>query len=321
MPEASGPLTVTVGILTYRRPDTLARGLPAVLAQAEELAAGQLGHAEVRVLVVDNDPAGSARDLVESLARRHPGLVYRVEPTPGIAAGRQRCLEECADARLLVFIDDDEEPEAGWLAGMVRTWQDLDHPAAVAGSVLPRHESPPPAFVLAGGFFDRRRPATGTVLAAAPSGNLLLDMDQVRAAGLRFDPRLGTHGGEDTLFTRQLTRAGGRIVFCREAAIHDLIPPERATRTWVLERARHMGVTHSIVTLLDTGPGVRRQVERLRLLVGGLARAGVGTLRAVTGRLTRSPQRHARGLRLANRGLGMARGALPAVRSQYARSS
>lgn len=319
MSDASAPLAVTVGILTYRRPGTLSRGLPAVIEQSETLTRG--GRLDVEVLVVDNDPAASARPLVEGLSGDHPCLVYRVESTPGIAAARQRCLDESADSRLLVFIDDDEEPAPGWLAGMVGTWEDRGHPAAVAGSVLPLHDSPPPPFVLAGGFFDRRQHPTGTPLAAAPSGNLLLDMDQVRAAGLRFDPRLGTHGGEDTLFTRQLTRAGGRIVFCREAAILDLIPPERATRTWVLERARHMGATHSIVTLLDMAPGPRRELTRLRLLLGGVARSGVGALRALAGRATRSPRWHAGGLRLANRGLGMARGALPAVRSQYARSS
>lgn len=317
MPPVPEPPALTVGILTYRRPGTLARGLPAVLRQAELLSAR--GGARARVLVVDNDPAGSARALVEELAAGHPHLDYRLEATPGIAAARQRCLEESRDSRLLVFIDDDEEPAQGWLEGMVGAWEDHGRPAAVAGSVLASYESPPPPFVVAGGFFDRRRPPTGTALPAAPSGNLLLDMDQVRAAGLRFDPRLGTHGGEDTLFTRQLARAGGRIVFCREAAIHDLVPASRSTRAWVLARARHTGATHSVVTLLDTPPGPRRAAARVGLLLGGTGRAVVGLARAVAGRVLRSPRLHARGLRLMNRGVGMARGALPAVPEQYAR--
>lgn len=315
MTAAEGPgLHVCVGILTFRRPELLATLLPQAVRELGTLNTALGGSGEV--LVVDNDPEASARRVVAECA----GPVrYVHEPTSGIAAARHRALTEAADADLLQFIDDDEEPEPGWLLTMVRTWHAEGRPAAVAGSVRPRYAVPPPAWVLAGGFFDRRQLPTGTEVAMAPSGNLLVDVAQVRRLGLQFDPRLGLMGGEDSLFTRQLTRAGGRIVFCQEAPIYDLVPAERATRPWVLRRAWHHGGVTSFVDLYETPPGPRRWWRRLVLGLGGLARAAAGGAQGVWGLLLRDARTEARGLRRAYKGLGMARGAVGAARPEYSR--
>jgi succinoglycan biosynthesis protein ExoM len=318
--SGAAPLRVCVGILTFRRPAQLAALLPQVLDQLRDLASDPgLPGASGEVLVVDNDPGRSAEQVCARFAQR---VRYVHEPAPGIAAGRHRAVAEAGAARLLQFIDDDEEPADGWLAGMVRTWLEEDRPAAVAGSVRPRFAREPSSWIRAGGFFDRRQLATGTAVAVAPAGNLLLDLHQVRALGVRFDPSLGLRGGEDSLFTDQLTRAGGRIVFCREAAIHDLVPPERSTRAWVLERSWHRGNTDSFLALHESRPGPGRAWLRLRLLAGGLARLLVGSARAGAGLASRSERHHARGLRLAYKGRGMLRGAVGSTDStapQYVR--
>lgn len=319
MSATQSPIAVTIAVLTYRRPATLATCLAGLVPQAEAL--GKDGAWDTRILVVDNDPEASAHDAVTRLAARHPLLTYRVEPTPGIAAARQRCLDESTDSRLLVFIDDDEEPSPTWLAALVDTWRTHGRPAGVAGSIRARFSVPPPAFVTAGGFFDRAQYPTGTALHAAPTSNLLLDLDQVHDLGLAFDQRLGTHGGEDTLLTGQITARGGRIVFARDAVVSDLVPPTRANRRWVLARARHMGITHSLVTLMDSPTPLTRTRARAALVAGGLARAGTGAARAGYGWARGSVSAHARGLRVMNRGWGMVRGVLPGVNPQYARGS
>src|SRR3712207_5378192 len=91
---------VTVAIPTYRRPDRLRRLVPLVLDQAREGSAD--GRYLVDVLVVDNDPEGSGA----AAASGHP-VRYVAEPTPGIAAARNRAIDEAAGSRLLAFIDDD----------------------------------------------------------------------------------------------------------------------------------------------------------------------------------------------------------------------
>jgi glycosyltransferase involved in cell wall biosynthesis len=319
MAEAGAPpaVAVWVGMLTFRRPDRLGIGLGEVIAQVEDLAAatGRPGH----VLVVDNDPEASARDYVSGLAATHPVVRYVHEPTPGIAAARQRCLEEAADADLLAFIDDDEIPEAGWLANLVAAWERYDRPGAVAGAIRPRYLSAPPAFVEAGGFFVRAEYPDGTPVPAAPTSNLLVDLAQVHRFGLGFETRLGLRGGEDTLFTRQLVAAGGRIVFCSDAPVHDLVPDDRNTREWVLRRAWHMGNTHSFITLWLTRGRVRRLAVRVGLAAGGLVRAVVGGAQAVAGRAAGSLSREAKGLRMHWRGRGRIRGAVAPAPPEYQR--
>ncbi|MDG5711871.1 hypothetical protein N0Z45_19695, partial [Acinetobacter baumannii] len=79
--------------------------------------------------------------------------------------------------------------------------------------------------------------------------NLLLSGPVVRRLGLRFDERFGLSGGEDSLFTRALTGAGQRIVWCAEASVLEDVPADRATRSWVCRRALSSGNTAARVEL------------------------------------------------------------------------
>lgn len=310
-PRRAARAKVVVGVLTFKRTDRLATLLPLLPAQLDDAA----DVADARVVVVDNDPAGSARDLVAE----YPWAEYRIESHPGIAAGRQRCLDEAADDDLLVFIDDDEHPDPGWLRLMVETWEDYEHPAGVGGSIVPMYASPPEPFVEAGGFFVRKRPQTGTLVHAASSANLLIDVAQARELGVAFDLSLGLRGGEDTLFTNTLTRRGGRIVFCREAVVHDLVPDARNNRAWVLQRAWFHGTNATLIELQATHGLARKLAVRANRAIGGLARTVAGQARAWQGRLARDVVKNAKGLRLRQRGAGMMTAALRPVPGEYSR--
>jgi GT2 family glycosyltransferase len=309
-----GPLRVQVGILTYRRPALLETLLPQVLTQVEELRAWTGGPSGV--LVVDNDPEGSARQVCEA----HPGVRYVLEPTPGIPAGRHRALEESADWDLLQFIDDDEEPAPAWLVTMVRAWAENDRPTVVAGSVRTRYLDPPSPWIVAGRFFERQQPATGTPLDVAASGNMLIDMPAVRRLGVQFDVDLGLHGGSDTLFSQDVHRAGGRLVACREGAIYDVVPPEHSNRDWALRRAWHLGQSRSFMALYGEKDRRRRWRMRGRLLLGGLVRFVQGNLQAGLGLVLRHDRLHARGLRWVHRGRGVMWGALGSATPKYPRN-
>ena len=308
------PPTLTVGILTFRRPDALAAALPAVLAQlALEAESGEL---ITEVLVVDNDPAGSARAVAEPFTAE--GLRYVIEPRPGIAAARNRVLDETAGSALLIFLDDDEVPQPDWLAALLRTWR-ADRPAAVMGRVLSQFDHDLDPWVAAGEFFRRRRMPTGTEIGVAAAGNLLLDLEQVRAAGVRFDPDLGLGGGEDTLFSRQLAAAGGRIVWCDESVAVDTVPATRTTRRWVLARSYSQGNTQVVIDLRLAPGSAGRALVRLRSVLRGFLRIAGGLARAAAGMITRSLHHRARGWRTACRGAGMITAALGSRYREYAR--
>ena len=231
---------LTIAIPTFRRPEDLKRAISGVLGQAAEQA-GEIV-SDVEVLVIDNDAPGSAREAALAAAAdvavvvrtssdepMEPGSVsvrYVVEERPGVAAVRNRALDETPERDLLIFIDDDEEPEPGWLAALVGLRASTGC-QAVAGPVIPVYEVEPEEWVRQGEFFVRKTWPTGTIRPVAASNCLLLDLGFVRRKGLRFDEAFGATGGEDTLFTRRLSAAGGVIRWCDEARVRDHVPASR----------------------------------------------------------------------------------------------
>lgn len=311
-------LRVRVAIPTFRRPEALRRLLPVVLAQAEALERSRPAVRRVDVLVVDNDPRRSAS--VDGVDDPDARLTVAWEPEPGIGSARQCALDRSPDIDLLAFVDDDEQPCEDWLGTLVDTWL-RTRAAAVVGRVLEQFETPPEPWITAGGFFRRGFHPTGTVVPAAAAGNLLLDLVQVRELGVVFPRERGLRGGEDTLFTRRLSTGGGRIVWCAESMIIDLVPPERATRSWVLRRRYAHGLISTEVDIAVASGPAGRAAARVRAAALGTAQLIGGGLRAGLGRLASSDVHHARGRRTAARGAGRLAGSFGAGYEEYARDA
>jgi GT2 family glycosyltransferase len=316
-------LLITVAVLTFKRDADLRAGIPLVLDHAARLNAdlgADLGRPfSPTVLIVDNDPAGSGRAAIESLAA--PGgveLRYVVEPHPGIAAGRNRAIDESTGHDLLVFIDDDERPREGWLSTLVAAWLE-SRSAAVMGRVVSEFDGELEPWVAAGQFFRRRSMPTGSEITVAAAGNLLIDRRQLDDLGVRFDNQLGLAAGEDSLFSQQLVARGGRITWCEESVATDNVPRSRMSREWVLDRARSHGNVETVVALrLATSPA-RRALVRVSAALRGTTRVIGGNGRFIIGLLSGSLHHQARGRRTARRGAGIAAGAFGHVHEEYAR--
>ncbi|WP_435749115.1 glycosyltransferase [Microbacterium sp. PMB16] len=312
--EARGAVALTIGVPTYRRPElleALLRTLPARIAECAELGV------DVDVLVVDNDPAGSAREVA---TRSDVPVRYVVEETAGIVAARNRILDECAGSDLVAFIDDDEIPRERWLSALVSVWREHDADA-VMGRVISVFDDDVDPWLLASGTFRRPPRQTGTILHVAAAGNLLLDLRTIRRLGLRFDPSLGLGGGEDTLFSRQLAQRGGKIVWCNESETEDLVVAARLSRVWAAQRAFSSANAGTRIHLQLTDGTIRRSALRVRSLLGGIARIVVGGLRMAYGTVTSNIAHHARGTRLVYRGRGTIAAALGRRYDEYRRPS
>lgn len=309
-PAGAAPGQVVVAIATYRRPAMLAGLLPLV---TDELASLGPGH---RLVVVDNDPDESARSLVEDWAER--GVEYAPEPRPGIAAARNRALTVADGAAAVVFVDDDEEPHRGWLRTLVDAWRQWGC-AAVAGPVLSRFDSPVTDWVRECPQFRHRELPTGTVLPAAATGNLLLDLGVLHRLDLRFDDSYGLTGGSDSMLTRALARRGGEIRWCDEARVVETVPAERATRGWVLRRHVRTGNDWSRVHLELATARVARLRTRADLVARGLYRLALGALTTGRGLLTRDVALRAEGECHMATAVGVLRGAAGQVVTEYLR--
>ena len=307
--ETDGP-RVLVAVLTYRRTDLLDGLLAQLVVQAVTV------HPVAEVLVVDNDPAGSARDAVAAWGSR--GVRYVNEQRPGIAAARNRALTEAADADALVFIDDDELPSPHWLDALVSAWREWGC-AAVAGPVTARFAAPLDPWVAGSGAFDRPARRTGELLPGAGAGNLLLDMAEVRAAGLLFDERLGLTGGEDTMFTHALVRSGRELRWVAEAAATELQPADRTTRPWVLRRAFRSASSWCRAEVELEPTAAARWRRRAGLSVRAVAHLAMAGGRFLLGVVTRDVARRARAACAVAAQAGVLSGLAGHVRREYAR--
>lgn len=262
--------------------------------------------AEVVVVIADNDPGGSSRPVIEDARRELRWEVVYVTASPrGIAHARNAAVEAAlagerpADA--VVFLDDDEWPDARWLAEITRTWRETGA-EVVTGPVLPVFEQSAPAWATRGRFFERQRFPTGTRLHYARSSNVLV----ARAVfdGLRFEPT-ASGGGEDTLFFERARQRGYRIVWADEAIARESVPATRVDPRWLVARSYRYGLTRSEL-LRATGAPLSRRARRaargVLTLVAGLLLMPVWTLRGKVG-LVAAAQR-------AGLGAGLVLGAL-----------
>jgi len=306
---------VVVAVPTYRRPHDLTRLLTALPPVIDRAVQSGLC-ASVDVLVIDNDG-----DAAETAASAGVPVRYVREERRGLAAVRNRALDEALDDDILVFIDDDETPaEESWLERLLAA-QQASRAGVVAGpvrTVVPGGLDP---WIIAGGFYDRsHRGALRSLdpIGSAASNNLLLRLDDVRRTGVRFDERFGRSGGEDSLFTAQLHAAGVPMVWCADAAVLDHLPAERRTREHALARSRGMEAAGARVAAVLAGRSrPRRAYVRARAVAIGSARLVVGSSRRVVGRLTGSIRRDASGARDVARGLGAWEGAVGRSRHLY----
>ena len=301
---------VVIAVPTFRRVDQLRELLPLLAAQAQSLSPAAL------VIVADNDPAGSAEHVVSEWSER--GVRYVHEPSPGLAAVRNRLLREAGTSGAIAFIDDDEAPTADWLTRLVDAWRRFDC-AAVSGPVRSVFATDPPRWVLATGVFDRRRHKTGKLMQGGASNNLLLDLGWLRAAELHFDHGFGESGGEDTMLMHSIAARGGAIRWCDEAEVTELVPAERLTRDWVGRRLVRTSNSWARVELIigaQAGRPLRTRFEvALRIpyfFLRGLARLGVGFV-------GRSPNVRATGVCDLYKAMGVGRATLGSVSAEYRR--
>lgn len=316
VPRADGPAareSLTIAITTFHRAEQL-RALLDVLRDVVRDVTVARPEITTGLLVVDNDPAGSGRPALGA----NGAARYVIEPRPGIAAARNRALDE-AGTDLLVFIDDDELPEPGWLDALLdtRTRFAAD---AVAGRVVTRFHEDIDPWIAAGGFLDRSfrdDVATGGALSSAATNNLLLDLRTVRRLGLRFDEAFGISGGEDSMFTSLFVRRGARLVWCAEAVVVDVLSPDRHNRRWMLRRSFGFGTNEARIAITLAGSGRSRLALRLSLCAGGCARLALGVTWHLYGRLTGNLTKRVTGLRVCARGLGRILGSVGYTHRAY----
>jgi glycosyltransferase involved in cell wall biosynthesis len=232
-------LKVDIAIVTYRRP----RGLHRLLGSFQRLRFPGVAP-QLRIVVVDNDAAESARPICQdALAWLDLPLDYRVEKQRGIPRARNAAVAAAlGHADFLAFIDDDEVPSPEWLAELLRI-ANSRLADAVAGPCQAVFEEPVPRWIERSRLFERRRHTTGARIDYAFTGNVLVRTEALERMDSLFDERLALTGGSDGEFFRRFHAAGNEIVWADTAPVFEWVPRSRANARWILERAYRVGTT------------------------------------------------------------------------------
>ncbi len=262
-------MDISICIPTYRRNEQLAE----LLAALQGVTAPETG-GKTRILVIDNNPGGEARPVVEAAAAQAGGfpISYIHETRPGVSHVRNRALEANRTGDFLVFIDDDELPTRDWLVALWATWQNTGA-AAVFGPVRAVYGETAPAWMVAAGIHDCPVDETAARTHPGFTNNCLIHLPRVRQHGLGFDPALGLTGGEDIIFFDGLLQRGERLANAQSAWLTERVPPERATTGWLKQRWRREGATDALLYHRrrgGTGSRWRAVVQAVpRLAIGG----------------------------------------------------
>jgi succinoglycan biosynthesis protein ExoM len=234
---------VSICVATYRRPEGLARLLTAL----EDLSFDDCLEPDVEVVVVDNDPEGSARRICDAAVDKcRWALRYVNEVRPGITYARNRAIEESSkNADFIVYIDDDEVPHTNWLR-MLLIAQQQYAADVVYGPVESYFPEGAPDWVTAGKFFERPQHITGEEVRYSGSGNVLLRRSIFDDKNFKFDHKFALSGGEDTHLFLRFYLAGYKCIWSGEAVVYEWVPSDRVSARWLLRRAYRSGNSVSI---------------------------------------------------------------------------
>jgi succinoglycan biosynthesis protein ExoM len=266
----SQSLAVSVITPTLGRPTALGRALDSLFLQTD------VDFSTIEVVVVDNDPAGSAECVVAERVRRAPCLLrYVTAPVPGVANARNAGVA-ATTASLIAFLDDDQAAAPGWLAALIATQARLDADVVFGPieGVVDGAAGPIKAYL--SHFFSRSGPDREVLI----EGYFGCGDSLVRRAALPdpwrpFSPERNAIGGEDDLLFGRMKAAGARFGWSPAALVQEIAPATRSRLSYVLRRAFSYGQGPASAAAAAVPP---RPVETLGWMVQGAVQAPVFAL-------------------------------------------
>jgi glycosyltransferase involved in cell wall biosynthesis len=274
---------ISVVVCTRDRPEQIKKCLNRLAQQS---------YPRYEVVVVDNAPTSDAlRNVVEGQPADGAEFRYCVEPRPGLSWARNAGIAAAA-SDIIAFLDDDDEPDEHWLAGIATGFTRGDRIGCVSGVVLPAKldNAVEQLFEEIGGHSKGRGFVRETFTKSGPQSplfplppfgvgaNMAFRRDALERIG-GFDVGLGagtpTGGGEDTLAITLVLLAGYEMAYEYGALMWHHHRQDMAS----LNRQLHgysVGLTAFYAALLRQRPSALFGLIKLLPAAGGYLTGGRG---------------------------------------------
>jgi glucosyl-dolichyl phosphate glucuronosyltransferase len=240
---------ISVIVCTYKRLDMLKIALESLVYQETD------GKFLWDILVVDNDPDCSAKDLVNKLSKSCPvSMRYIVEKNIGLSHARNRGIEESTGG-IIAFTDDDVAAAPRWLLEIFNTFS-RTNADCVGGNTLVKWEGNPMESVkecerdlVSLDWGEKEYRVFGKKL---PSGCNIAFNRRVFDEGFCFPIELGRIGslllaGEETELFLLLQKEGKSIWYSPKSIIHHRMTGDRLSEGYYIRRAYWDGLSWAII--------------------------------------------------------------------------
>lgn len=232
-------LSISIIIPTFQRPSDLIIAARSVFSQTI------IDKTDCTLIIVDNDPKGSAKDAIDQLRGEAPSSLKFIadhEPRAGVANARN-CAISHVSTDLIAFLDDDQSAgDDEWLEKLYKLHLDIK-PAVVFGplvTVLPKCVTEHQSYFQK--FFGRMDPSPRGFIGNFHGGcNTLIDVSKLPPQRPLFDERTNDSGGEDDFLFHLIEDHGGTFAWEPDAPVFERVPIRRANLGYTLKRAMVYG--------------------------------------------------------------------------------
>jgi GT2 family glycosyltransferase len=244
--------TASVAVVTYERPDFVARCLDHLAAQTV---------APLEVIVVDSS---TSRDTADLVRHRYPWVRFAVcSAGRGATATARNIAFQMSGGEILAFLDDDAFAEPDWLAQLLPGFDD-----PTVGGVGGRQIRKQPGELTEGVDAIGRLLEDGNLtgnFAADPGA--VVDVDHLLGANMSFrrsvieelggirDGYAGTCMREETDLCLRVVHAGYRLVFRPDAVVEHVAAPYAKGQRFDLRYAYWTQKNHLILLIRNFGLG------------------------------------------------------------------
>ena len=269
MASDSRNLQISAIVCTYSNASLLRRTLDSLIKQT-------LPPREYEIVVVDNNSTDNTREVVREFEERASHQIkYVLETTQGLSAARNTGIKQ-SSGPIISFIDDDAEADPGWLAAVVKAFN--QHPEAwgVGGNTFAIWDAERPAWLTDDFLGNLSIQDRGPNKLKLIPGQTLLGTNcsfrrEVFAEIGYFPTDLGRVGksllaGEEAELCLRIHLRGKSMYHVPDVIVYHHVTPERMTRSYFRKRCYLSGLSRASYVSRTDGISFARNELRGRWL-------------------------------------------------------